>query len=100
MRERLGRALDVVARRTEAAYPLLVSATTTLMADDLWPLVRKLSQEEQVRLAKLALTAAARGPDGDRAAYLAAPPNIDEFSSEDDALSWEAEGWENVDASR
>jgi hypothetical protein len=29
-----------------------------------------------------------------------APPTSDEFSSEDDGLSWESEGWENVDASR
>ncbi len=28
---------------------------TMLTADDLWPLVRKLPHEEQVRLAKLAL---------------------------------------------
>jgi len=74
-----------------------VPVTTTLTADDLWPLVRKLSHEEQVRLAKLALTAAVTGPDGDREAYRAAPPTADEFSSEDDALSWEAEGWENVE---
>ncbi len=77
-----------------------MSVSTALTADDLWPLVRKLSHEEQLRLGKLALTAAARGPDGDREAYLGAPPTADEFSSEDDALSWEAEGWENVDAPR
>ena len=71
-----------------------------LTADDLWPLVRKLPHEEQVRLAKLALMAAARGPGGDREAYRVAPPTSDEFSSEDDGLSWESEGWESMDASR
>jgi hypothetical protein len=32
-----------------------MSVIATLTADDLWPLVRKLPHEEQVRLAKLAL---------------------------------------------
>jgi hypothetical protein len=73
---------------------------TTLTAEDLWPLVQKLPHDEQVRLAKLALMAAARGPDGDREAYRAAPPTTEEFASEDDALAWEAEGWEKVDAPR
>jgi hypothetical protein len=77
-----------------------MSRTPALTADDLFPLVRKLPHEEQVRLAKLALTAAAGGAGGDREAYRAAPPAADEFSTEDDALSWEAEGWENVDAPR
>jgi hypothetical protein len=79
---------------------VFMSVIATLTADDLWPLVRKLPHEEQVRLAKLALTAAAREPGGDREAYRVAPSTCDEFSSEDNGLSWEAEGWENLDASR
>jgi len=69
-------------------------------AEDLWPLVQKLSHDEQVRLAKLALRAASRGPEADAEAYDTAPPAPDEFSSDDDALAWEAEGWEKVDAPR
>ncbi|MFH0899543.1 MAG: hypothetical protein V2A73_02815 [Pseudomonadota bacterium] len=72
----------------------------TLTADDLWPLVKKLPPEEMVRLARLTLMAAARSPDSDREAYQAIPPTANELSGEEDALSWEAEGWENVDASR
>jgi prevent-host-death family protein len=30
------------------------------------------------------------------ASYRSHPPTASEFSSEDDALAWEAEGWENV----
>ncbi len=71
-----------------------------LTADDLWPLVQKLPHDEQVRLAKLALRAAATGPETDAEAYQAAPPAPDEFSSDDDSLAWEAEGWEKADAPR
>ena len=74
--------------------------STDISAADLWPIVQKLPHDEQIRLAKLALMAAARGPDGDRDAYRTAPPSAGEFSSEEDALSWEAEGWENADAPR
>jgi hypothetical protein len=71
-----------------------------LKAEDLWPLVQKLPHDEQVRLAKLALMAASREPSGDAEAYRTAPPAPEEFSSDDEALAWEAEGWENVDAPR
>jgi hypothetical protein len=66
-----------------------------ISADDLWPLVSKLSHEEQVRLAKLALRAAIPGPDADAVVYAAVPVKAHEFSSSDDAgLAWDAEGWE------
>ena len=71
-----------------------------LKAEDLWPLVQKLPHDEQVRLAKLALMAASREPSADATAYGTAPPRPDEFSSDDEALAWEAEGWENLDAPR
>lgn len=62
------------------------------------PLVLKLSHDERVRLAHIALRAAA-AERADGAAYDAAPPRADEFSTDDDAegwdaLGWEAEGWE------
>ena len=73
---------------------------TPLQAKDLWPLVQKLSHDEQVRLAKLALGAASRAPGNDTAAYEAAPPCPGEFDSDDEPLAWEAEGWESVDEAR
>jgi hypothetical protein len=72
----------------------------TLTAQDLWPLVQKLPHDEQVRLAKLALRAAARSGSSDTEAYRAAPPSVDEFSSPEEPLAWEAEGWEEFDAPR
>jgi hypothetical protein len=78
----------------------LAAVKPDVTADDLWPLVSKLSPQEQVRLAKLALRAAALGSGDDAAAYAAAPVRPDEFSSDDDPLAWEAEGWEGLDAPR
>jgi hypothetical protein len=86
-----------------ATYPFHVRLAVVKLdvtADDLWPLVSKLSPQEQVRLAKLALRAAALGSADDAAAYAAAPVKPDEFSSDDDPLAWEAEGWEGLDAPR
>ena len=72
--------------------------SSALTADDLWPLVLKLPHEEQVRLAKLALRAAAGGVDAE--SYAASPPGADEFSSDEDALAWDADGWDEFDAPR
>lgn len=35
-------------------------------------------------------------PATDAAAYQAHPPTTAEFSTDDDPLAWEADGWENV----
>ena len=35
-------------------------------------------------------------PPGETAAYHAHPPTASEFSSDEDSLSWDADGWENV----
>jgi hypothetical protein len=67
----------------------LVPLSNGLTARDFWPLVLKLSREERIRLAKLALKAAATD---DAAAYRAAPADPDEFGSEDEPLAWEGEG--------
>jgi len=66
-----------------------------LTAHDLWPLVLKLPHDERVRLAKLALKAAA---SDDAAAYRAAPPDVAEFGSNEESLAWEAEGWDEFSA--
>ena len=73
---------------------MTMSAVPPLTAEDLWPLVQKLPHDQQVRLAKLALRAASNRNEGD--VYRAAPPGPEEFSSDEDPLSWEAEGWEKV----
>ena len=73
---------------------------STLTAEDLWPLVQKLSHDQQVRLAKLALKAAAQSGGSDAESYRASPPGREEFSSEEDPLAWEAEGWDEFNASR
>lgn len=70
-----------------------------LTASDLWPLILKLPHDERVRLAKLALRAAAQD-DSVAAAYAAASPTPDEFSSDDEPLAWEGHGWEEFGASR
>jgi hypothetical protein len=67
-------------------------------ADDFWPEIVRLSHKEQLRLAKLALKAASLGESA--AAYQGTPPLPDEFSTDDDALSWDADGWEEFSASR
>lgn len=62
-----------------------------LTADDLLPLIAKLSPAERRRLFQLIQTT---GTDID--AYRAMPPDRSEFSSDEDSLAWDAEGWENV----
>ena len=70
-----------------------------LTASDFWPLILKLPHDERVRLAKLALRAAAHD-DAAAATYAAAPPSPDEFSTDEDPLAWEAQGWEEFGAPR
>ncbi len=63
-----------------------------LTADDILPLIAKLSDKERGRLLRLVI----RRDGSDAAAYLAQKVRDDEFSSDDDLLSWDAEGWEDV----
>ncbi len=73
-----------------------MSQPEPLKAEDLLPLVQKLSHDEQVRLARLALkSAAARG---DAETYRAHPPASEEFVTDEDPLAWDADGWEPDDA--
>jgi hypothetical protein len=65
-----------------------------LKAEDVLPLVRKLSVEERSRLIKLALKK--NNAADDQAAYAALPVREDEFSSDDDSLGWDSDGWENL----
>lgn len=58
-----------------------------------------LPHDERVRLAKLALRAAATD-DLSAEAYTAAPPAPGELSSDDEPLAWEGQGWEELGAPR
>lgn len=74
---------------------------TELTANDLWPLVEKLSDDERVALARRAL-ASALHPRSDADAYRAKPPQASEFGDDGDGdpMAWEAEGWDDYDATR
>jgi hypothetical protein len=64
-----------------------------LSANDIWPIAKKLPRTEQLALAKLLLREG-EPPRTDADAYAALPSGADEFSSDDAALGWEGEGWE------
>ncbi len=64
-----------------------------LSAEDLVPLVDRLSPHERLRLLRLI---SLRPSGSDRDAYRAVPPGNGEFSSDTDALAWDADGWENI----
>ena len=64
-----------------------------LSAEELFPLVERLSPKERLRLLRLI---SLRSAADDHDAYLALPPRHDEFSSDTDPLAWDADGWEEV----
>jgi len=64
-----------------------------LTAEELFPLVDRLSPQERLRLLRLiSLRPASDGPDS----YRVLPPRHDEFSSDTDPLAWDADGWEGI----
>jgi hypothetical protein len=64
----------------------------SLSAEDIFSLVDCLSPQERIRLLRLISTHAAAD---DRDCYNALPPRNNEFSTDEEPLAWEAEGWEN-----
>jgi hypothetical protein len=64
-----------------------------LSAEDIFPLVDSLSPQERLRLLRLIGTRPV-GEDGET--YRASPPHDEEFSTDQDPLAWDAEGWEGV----
>jgi len=62
-----------------------------LKAEDIAPLVAKLSGTERARLVSMITTFGV-----DARLYAANPPTTDEFGAEDDPLGWDAAGWEDV----
>lgn len=64
-----------------------------LSAEDIFPLIGCLSPHERLRLLRFI---SARPAAEDRDVYRALPPRNEEFSSDEDLLAWDAEGWEEV----
>ncbi len=65
-----------------------------MTVDDILPLVANLTPQERVRLLKLMASRPSTDP---AAVYGAMPPGEDEFSTDEEPLAWEADGWEKVD---
>jgi hypothetical protein len=61
-----------------------------LTAEDIMPLVASLTERERARLLRLI----APPHSNDSFAYAAVPPQPEEFTTDDEPLCWEAEGWE------
>ncbi|HEX7480161.1 MAG TPA: hypothetical protein VF331_20345 [Polyangiales bacterium] len=64
-----------------------------LTADDVLPIVASLTTQERARLLRLI---SSRSAESASTAYQVMPVGEDEFSSEDDPLSWDSDGWEGV----
>ncbi|MBL7645592.1 MAG: hypothetical protein JNK74_05310 [Candidatus Hydrogenedentes bacterium] len=60
-------------------------------AEDFLPMLSTLSSHERVRLVRLLVQ---QTTSSDAEAYALMPPGEDEFSSDEEPLAWEAEGWE------
>jgi hypothetical protein len=63
-----------------------------LTAEDIIPLVACLTPQERVRLLRLITSP----PGADAAVYRSAPPAHEEFSTDEEPLAWDTEGWEDV----
>ena len=72
--------------------PLARMLSMALTAEDILPLVASLTPQERVRLLRLI----ARPVGADASVYQSLPPSRDEFSTEEEPLAWEAEGWEDL----
>lgn len=66
--------------------------------EDLLPLVAKLTRDERIRLAQLALQAEdSEKREGPAEVYRIAPVQGHEVADNEDPLSWESEGWEGIE---
>jgi hypothetical protein len=63
-----------------------------LTADEILPLVKHLTPPERTRLIRLIAAA----PEDDAGAYCSIPAKADEFTTDDELLAWDAEGWESI----
>jgi len=64
----------------------------SLTADDILPLVACLPPQERARLLRLITTPLT----ADEIVYRSVPPTRDEFSTDEDSLAWDADGWEGI----
>ena len=64
-----------------------------MTVEEILPLVATLKPSERARL--LRMIAASPGVST-AAVYEVVPPGEDEFSSDEDPLAWESDGWEKV----
>ncbi len=71
---------------------MLCVMSQPLTANDLLPLVARLAPRERERLMRLIAATAER----DASLYATAPPRQDEFTSDEESLAWDAEGWEGL----
>lgn len=60
--------------------------------EEIVPLVEALSPLERARLLRLIT----RARNVESSVYEAMPPGSQEFSTDEDPLAWDSEGWENV----
>ncbi|MBL8113676.1 MAG: hypothetical protein JNK60_12380 [Acidobacteria bacterium] len=67
-------------------------------AEDLLPLVAKLSPEERARLSRMALLLGSPSRDAaDALRYQTEPVRAGEFESIEDPLAWDADGWDGFE---
>ena len=85
--------LAVAVRAGPWASGRIANMAKPLNADDILPLVACLTPQERLRL--LRLISVRPGAD-DKEAYCALPPTGEEFSSNEEPLAWDSEGWEGV----
>ncbi|MHB8800275.1 MAG: hypothetical protein ACYDBY_17645 [Thermoanaerobaculia bacterium] len=66
--------------------------------EDLLPLVAKLTRDERIRLAQLALQfTGSEEREASAAAYRKSSALAHEFADLEDPLSWDADGWEDAE---
>ena len=73
-------------------YVSMAHMPQPLTANDLLPLVARLAPGERDRLVRLIEATSER----DASVYGMTPPKRDEFSSDEEPLAWDSEGWENL----
>ena len=65
----------------------------SVTVEEILPLVAGLTPADRARLLRMISSSASVSA---AAAYAAVPPGADEFSSDEDPLAWESEGWEEA----
>lgn len=76
--------------------------SNSLKAEDLMPLIQRLSARERGRLARQLASTSTMKNTSDAAKYRATPLRADEFAdlSTPDPLGWDGQGWGEFDGAR